>query len=675
MKQKLYIIAILSGLLLTAAPDGRAQTLIPGTGLSWELVGGTTLKITGEGTMPDYDWNGQPWNSLMAAISTVDIQTSGPTTIGKNAFYGYWHLTSVTIPDGVTAIGNTAFSECTGLTSVTIPASVTAIGNAAFGRCTGLASVNMAEGLTAIGNEAFYECEGLTSVNIPASVTAIGHSAFRYCTGLTAVTIPASVTTIGNYTFNGCTNLTSVNIPDGVTAIGNSAFAYCTGLTAVDIPDGMTTIGNSAFERCTGLTSVNIPDGVTAIGNSAFAWCTGLTAVDIPDGVTTIGNNAFSNCTGLKEIAMHWMAPTTVAIASNAFSGITMSEVTLYVPPGTEAEYKALSFFAGANVMPHPRPVTVVILSANGGASYPKLVPADTVVTLTLTPSPGYEPEEVLAFKTGDRSTTVALAGTGLARTFVMPAHDVTVEIIYRPTHFEMPSLITTTTLLPDTTGGGVPVKYELDPRSAAYARLDSNRLTPLRDGEIRITATGDLALPLTAYILYISLPPPPFAAIRRTVILPAVSGAVTDPPAGRHAVVSGEDFIFTLAPAPGRLAFPATPVVSTGRTAEPDGIVSDNGDGWSYTVRIPAIRQAVTLRIDIEAPAALDAAAAAALVRSTGSELRITASAPGEAHVYTLAGTLIKTLRYPAGETVATLPAGHYVVVAGGTAYRIIIR
>jgi hypothetical protein len=256
-----------------------------------------------------------------------------------------------------------------------------------------------------------------------------------------------------------------------------------------------------------------------------------------------------------------------------------------------------------------------------------------------------------------------------------MPAHDVTVEIIYRPTRFEMPSLITTTTLLPDTTGGGVPVKYVLDPRSAPYARLDSNRLTPLRDGEIRITASGDLSLPATPYILYISLPPPPFAAIRRTVVLPAVSGAVTDPRAGRHAVVSGEDFIFTLAPAPGRLAFPAAPVVSTGRTAEPDGIVSDNGDGWSYTVRIPAIRQAVTLRIDIEAPAALDAAAAAAPVRSAGSELRITSSAPGEAQVYTLAGARVKTLRYPAGETVATLPAGQYVVVAGGTAYRIIIR
>ena len=73
------------------------------------------------------------------------------TSIGEDAFYECYYLTSVTIPNSVTSIGKTAFYKCSGLTSVTIPNSV-----------------------TSIGSTAFYECSGLTSVTIPNSVTSIG---------------------------------------------------------------------------------------------------------------------------------------------------------------------------------------------------------------------------------------------------------------------------------------------------------------------------------------------------------------------------------------------------------------------------------------------------------------------------------------------------------------------
>ena len=107
------------------------------------------------------------------------------TSIGFEAFYGHFNLTSITIPNSVTSIGDSAFSYCTGLTSITIP-----------------------DGVTRIGDEAFYRCTGLTSITIPNSVTSIGDSAFKNCYGLTSVTIPDSVISIGAYAFSNCNKLT-----------------------------------------------------------------------------------------------------------------------------------------------------------------------------------------------------------------------------------------------------------------------------------------------------------------------------------------------------------------------------------------------------------------------------------------------------------------------------------
>jgi hypothetical protein len=54
------------------------------------------------------------------------------TSIGGNAFYDCYGLTSVTIGNSVTSIGNSAFYGCSRLTSITIPNSVTSIGEGAF---------------------------------------------------------------------------------------------------------------------------------------------------------------------------------------------------------------------------------------------------------------------------------------------------------------------------------------------------------------------------------------------------------------------------------------------------------------------------------------------------------------------------------------------------------------
>src|SRR5438552_3953389 len=48
-----------------------------------------------------------------------NIDTLPVTTIGDFAFYGFFNLTEVTIPEGVTSIESMAFGDCHALTTVT----------------------------------------------------------------------------------------------------------------------------------------------------------------------------------------------------------------------------------------------------------------------------------------------------------------------------------------------------------------------------------------------------------------------------------------------------------------------------------------------------------------------------------------------------------------------------
>ena len=251
-------------------------------------------------------------NSISGAVAIPSIVNGyRVTSIGEEAFYCCFGLTSVTIPSSVTSIGEEAFYGCTGLTSVTIPSSVTSIGNYAFYFCDGLTSVTIPNNVTSIGDCAFCHCHGLTSVTIPSSVTSIGWCAFSSCYGLTTVIINSnaimskvytSSSNIG-YLFYDC-EVKKFIIGEGVTSIGDNAFYFYSALTSVIIPSSVTSIGEFAFAGCTGLTNVIIPSSVTSIGDGAFIGCSGLTSVFIPSSVMSIGGGAFRQCYGLTSITV-----------------------------------------------------------------------------------------------------------------------------------------------------------------------------------------------------------------------------------------------------------------------------------------------------------------------------------------------------------------------------------
>ena len=77
-------------------------------GLEFTSNGDGTCYVSGIGACKDTD----------LIIPTTAPNGEQVTGIGDNAFYCYFDLTSVTIPNGVTSIGERAFSGCTGLTNI-----------------------------------------------------------------------------------------------------------------------------------------------------------------------------------------------------------------------------------------------------------------------------------------------------------------------------------------------------------------------------------------------------------------------------------------------------------------------------------------------------------------------------------------------------------------------------
>ena len=121
-----------------------------------------------------------------ANVANVTLRT-GTVGIADYAF-GYCHLTSITLPQGVKSIGVSAFYNCDDLTSITLPQGVKSIGDKAFYSCDALTSITLPQGLESIGEHAFYSCSSLYSITIPSSVTSIGWAAFDYCYDLDSVT-------------------------------------------------------------------------------------------------------------------------------------------------------------------------------------------------------------------------------------------------------------------------------------------------------------------------------------------------------------------------------------------------------------------------------------------------------------------------------------------------------
>jgi hypothetical protein len=165
-----------------------------------------------------------------------------------------------------------------------------------------------------------------------------------------------------------------------------------------------------------------------------------------------------------------------------------------------------------------------------------------------------------------------------------------------------------------------------------------------------------------------------PALPVMREVILRSAPGVVTNPPAGRHFVPSGQNFEFII------LSLPADqiPAVKTDRATDQVGGVEitplPNG---AYLVVVREIRQTIEIIPGLTTPVDPNSTANAAVettnVWSSNGQLHIASPTSGTAQVYSLTGQLVKTIPCAAGETAsATLAKGLYIVRIDGKTFKV---
>ena len=297
-----------------------------------EVSTGFVFESNGDGTCILADRGS--CNDTVVIIPAVSPDGDVVVGIGRTAFYKYYALTEVIIPDTVTSIGSSAFYQCVNLAKADLPESITSIGKDAFYDCVNVlkwhnnvyylgkwavtcsssddiivrgdtvgiadsaiaranrfATVTLEEmtALKYVGDSAFAGCGYLKSVAFPATLKTIGDSAFQGCQRLESITFApgCELESIGTFAFES-TVIKSLQIPANVKVIGDSAFRYCTSLRSVTFEEGsvLETIETAAFINCSSLKSMTIPASVTYIGAYSFSYC------PFSDGVT------FENTTG-----------------------------------------------------------------------------------------------------------------------------------------------------------------------------------------------------------------------------------------------------------------------------------------------------------------------------------------------------------------------------------------
>lgn len=115
-------------------------------------------------------------------------------------------LDTLILPPNLKELNTLSFGYCSGLKFIAMPNTLTEIASNAFVGCTNLDNVQFPKKLTKIGHHAFADCTNLRNVDIPGLVTDIEEYAFKDCNVKSIYSYLFDPFTIGQNTFSPYAN-------------------------------------------------------------------------------------------------------------------------------------------------------------------------------------------------------------------------------------------------------------------------------------------------------------------------------------------------------------------------------------------------------------------------------------------------------------------------------------
>ncbi len=241
-----------------------------------------------------YYFGGTQYNYGAISNSLRIEITNQLTALPSYAFYLFYYITEVILPESVSSIGYAAFQGNRQLETFSLPSNVTTIGTHAFRECYKLPSLVFPEGLTTIGSSAFFDCRSMLEVHLPSTLISIGDGAFKSCTGVTDFTMAYGLQSIGKDALQSMTSVTSIHLPGSVQTLGDTVFSGMTALSSLTVDadseyfkamDGI--LYDDAVETLIRAVpslsgTVTLPETITTIVFAAFSWCDNISELILP---------------------------------------------------------------------------------------------------------------------------------------------------------------------------------------------------------------------------------------------------------------------------------------------------------------------------------------------------------------------------------------------------------
>jgi hypothetical protein len=202
---------------------------------------------------------------------------------------------------------------------------------------------------------------------------------------------------------------------------------------------------------------------------------------------------------------------------------------------------------------------------------------------------------------------------------------------------------------------------------------LKKNKLTyrdhPSINGSYSLYLTADTA----CHVLSICIGKEQTPQLTRMVIIPAVPGVTTNPPAGTFYIVSRSDFNFTARFDIEEPLKVGTDRIFDGKQETLKGTLNENGE---YEYCIQRITSDVCVTIGPDYAGARMPAGSGAEVWTHNEKLYIRTDRSDVANIYTIAGQLIKRIDLPEGNTATEMKRGVYIVtLKDGSVHKVIIK